>query len=63
MIYDLKPYAGNVVPLTFGDHHQFTGRDIERINEAFDKMPSPKIIITTEKTTRDWPEWTDFLKR
>lgn len=49
MIYDLKPYSDNITPLTFGDHHQFTARDIERINEAFGNMPSPKIIITTEK--------------
>ena len=49
MIYDLKEYSGNITPLTFPDHHQFTSNDIERINEAFKAMPSPKTIITTEK--------------
>ena len=49
MIYDLKEYSGNITPLTFPDHHQFTNNDIERINEAFKAMPSPKTIITTEK--------------
>ena len=49
MIYDLKEYSGNITPLTFPDHHQFTSNDIERINEVFKAMPSPKTIITTEK--------------
>lgn len=49
MIYDLKEYSDNITPLTFPDHHQFNKRDIELINETFDSMPSPKIIITTEK--------------
>lgn len=49
MIYDLEPYTDSIVPLSFGDHHQFTDKDIERINKTFEKMPSPKIIITTEK--------------
>ena len=49
MIYDLKEYSQNITPMTFPDHHQFKQKDIERINEAFAAMPSPKIIITTEK--------------
>jgi tetraacyldisaccharide 4'-kinase len=35
--------------LTFGDHHAFKQKDIRRINEAFSALPSPKLIITTEK--------------
>jgi len=35
--------------LTYGDHHQFKSKDVERINETFAAMPSPRIIITTEK--------------
>lgn len=49
MAYDLGEYSSNINQMTFPDHHQFTGRDIERINETFSSMPSPKIIITTEK--------------
>lgn len=49
MIYDLKPYSEKIIPLTYPDHHQFTKKDIERINEEFANMPSPKMIITTEK--------------
>lgn len=49
MIYDLKEYSDNITPLTFPDHHQFRKKDIELINETFGGLPSPKIIITTEK--------------
>lgn len=49
MIYDLKPYSEKILPLTYPDHHQFTKKDIDHINEYFSKMPSPKMIITTEK--------------
>lgn len=46
---DLKPYAASISPLTFSDHHYFKARDVRHINEAFSKMPSPKLIVTTEK--------------
>ncbi|MBQ8047250.1 MAG: tetraacyldisaccharide 4'-kinase [Prevotella sp.] len=46
---DLEAYSKNITPLTFGDHHEFKDRDIEQINEEFSRMPSPKVIITTEK--------------
>lgn len=49
MIMDLRTYQPIIKPLTFGDHHQFTNRDIEKINETFAAMSSPKLIITTEK--------------
>ena len=41
--------SSNITQMTFPDHHQFTAKDIERINATFDAMPSPKMIITTEK--------------
>ena len=46
---DIKPYCKNIQPLAFGDHHQFTDDDIDHINKTFESMPSPKMIITTEK--------------
>lgn len=49
MIVDLKAYTKNITALTFSDHHNFTDSDIQQINETFAKMPSPKIIVTTEK--------------
>ena len=49
MMMDLQPVSRNITPLTFGDHHQFTAADLERVNSTFASMASPKIIITTEK--------------
>lgn len=49
MMIDLQPYTDHIHPLTFGDHHAFTSADVEKINSTFAKLPSPKLIITTEK--------------
>ena len=47
--YDLKPHTPDIVPLRYGDHHNFKKKDIKNINEAFEALPSPRLIITTEK--------------
>ena len=49
MILDLQPYTKKITSLSFGDHHRFTHKDYERINNTFESMPSPKVLITTEK--------------
>ena len=49
MIEDLAPYAPNLTPLCFPDHHNFRTKDIAIINKTFKDLPSPKCIITTEK--------------
>ena len=49
MIVDLQSVSRNITPVTFGDHHQFTSSDMERVNDVFNSMKEPKIIITTEK--------------
>jgi tetraacyldisaccharide 4'-kinase len=49
MIHDLSPMAAKIHPLSFSDHHQFTQEDLERIHDEFTSLPSPKVIITTEK--------------
>ena len=46
---DLTPKVKSITPLTFADHHNFKRKDIRRINETFEAMPSPKCIVTTEK--------------
>ena len=46
---DLKSKCRTIKSLAFADHHQFKAKDIEKINNAFVKLPSPKIIVTTEK--------------
>jgi len=49
LMVDLQAYTKRISPLTFRDHHQFTARDIRRINQTFAQMEGPKMIITTEK--------------
>ena len=49
MRLDLEPYAKEIKPLAFADHHQFREKDIQLINETFNSLPSPRCIITTEK--------------
>ena len=49
MEHDLKPMTKDITNLSFGDHHSFKGKDIDRINDAFESIPEPRIIITTEK--------------
>ena len=46
---DLNGLNANLSTLTFPDHHNFSPKDIERINSTFDALAAPKCIITTEK--------------
>ena len=47
--HDLSPLTSHLTPLTFADHHQFAKKDVQLINDTFAALPSPKLIITTEK--------------
>lgn len=49
IIVDIKKYVTSITPLSFADHHQFSSKDAERINQAFANIKGNKIIITTEK--------------
>ena len=50
MIDDVQPNVKSLKPLTFPDHHAFSPRDIEKINNAFAAMPQEsRVILTTEK--------------
>ena len=46
---DLAVYKFNLHQLAFPDHHNFSKKDVRTINNKFAELPSPKIIITTEK--------------
>ena len=46
---DLKPLVKSITPMAFADHHHFTQKDLLRLSATFEAMPSPKVIITTEK--------------
>ena len=64
--HDLSPIIDDITPLAFADHHQFSKKDIQLINETFKDMPSPKCIITTEKDMtrlKDSKELSDEIKK
>ena len=46
---DLGKYCSHLTPLTFPDHHDFTTKDVELINQTFASLPTPRCVITTEK--------------
>ena len=46
---DLSVYNYTLSYLSFSDHHNFSKKDIRTINRKFAELPSPKVIITTEK--------------
>lgn len=46
---DIRLKCRSLTPLTFNDHHSFTQKDVETINQAFAKLDGPKVIVTTEK--------------
>ena len=50
MLMDLHRITRHITPMSFDDHHAFTPRDIQRIEEAFTAMQGNKrLIVTTEK--------------
>lgn len=49
IVGDLKQYCYNITTIPFTDHHQFNGNDIDRINREFAALPTPRLIVTTEK--------------
>ena len=46
---DVTKLYPRLTTLHFSDHHNFSQKDIGRINDTFAAMPAPKCIITTEK--------------
>ena len=50
MLLDLLRITRHITPLSFADHHEFSERDIQKLEEAFTAMQGNKrLIITTEK--------------
>lgn len=46
---DMRRYAQHVTPMPFADHHYFNAHDLMLVRQAFEQLPAPRIIITTEK--------------
>ena len=51
MLLDIQREAtpASITPMPFADHHRFSPKDIRRINENFEALKEPRLIITTEK--------------
>ena len=49
LLLDMEPRCASITTLSYADHHRFKRSDEKKINTIFEAMPSPKIIITTEK--------------
>ncbi|MCR5181131.1 MAG: tetraacyldisaccharide 4'-kinase [Bacteroidaceae bacterium] len=50
MVMDLQRTTRHIIPLPFADHHDFSRRDIQKIEDEFSKLQgSKRIIMTTEK--------------
>ena len=49
LLAEIRKHTPHVRHLSYSDHHHFTATDISDIQTAFDAMPSPRCIITTEK--------------
>lgn len=52
LIKEINKYNKDVYPLSFPDHHNFSGKDIQKIAETFYELTkdgSDALIITTEK--------------
>lgn len=46
---DVAKVCRSIQTLRFRDHHNFSDKDVERINLIFEEMENPKVIVTTEK--------------
>jgi len=50
LIEYLRRHTDKIQVMKFPDHHEYSMRDIKKIQEAFDLIANPsKIIVTTEK--------------
>ena len=50
MLEYLRRHTDKIETISFPDHHQYSLRDIKKIQETFDNIANPsKIIVTTEK--------------
>ena len=49
LLAELRNHTSHVCHLSFSDHHHFSEKDIADIQSAFEALPSPRCIITTEK--------------
>lgn len=64
-INEVKRQTEHVCTLNFPDHHVFKRNDIKKIKDWFDRLPSEKLILVTEKDAarlKAYPDLPDDLK-
>ncbi len=49
LLSELRRHTSHIRHLSYPDHHHFTASDIAAIQEAYETLPQPRCIITTEK--------------
>lgn len=49
MRIDLEGKFASITNMDFGDHHYYTKSDLLRVKEELEKLPEPRLVITTEK--------------
>lgn len=49
LLDEIGKHTHHVHHLSYSDHHHFTAKDISDIQTAFNSLPSPRCVITTEK--------------
>jgi tetraacyldisaccharide 4'-kinase len=49
LLSELRRHTSHIRHLSYPDHHHFTASDIAAIQEAYETLPRPRCIITTEK--------------
>lgn len=45
----IRSFSPRIKEIKFADHHYYSEKDLLRINQIFESMESPKLILTTEK--------------
>jgi tetraacyldisaccharide 4'-kinase len=60
----LEKRSGEIIHLSYGDHHRFTENDLVKITEAFSNLKqSHKYVITTEKDAARLREFTNIAEQ
>ncbi len=58
----IKSNAYQYHHLSFSDHHDYSEKELENIFIEFEKLPEPKLILTTEKDWRRIEDLIDFMR-
>ena len=49
IVEEVGRHSSHLTHLAWGDHHAFQPQDIKGINNTFESLPTPRILVTTEK--------------